>query len=130
MKAAAAYVAERDDLAATATQRAVLAVQLHDVFLDDVDDPEARRETAGVAAAGPQPALTATNGGGPTIAIPPVSIATSRIVGEVDLVGTVVGEGLAGAAVERLAGRPGRLQGEQANRVRQHDEGVGRAPLA
>ena len=47
VKAAAAYVAERDDLAATATQRAVLAVQLHDVFLDDVDDPEARRETAG-----------------------------------------------------------------------------------
>jgi uncharacterized protein len=43
VRAAAAYVAERDDLPASATQRAVLAVQLSDVFLDPDDDPEARR---------------------------------------------------------------------------------------
>ena len=44
MRAAAAYVAERDDLRRRrATQRAVLAVQLHDVFLDPDDDPDARQ---------------------------------------------------------------------------------------
>ncbi|MEA2828431.1 MAG: uncharacterized protein QOG43_2870 [Actinomycetota bacterium] len=44
VQAATAYVAERDDLAATATQRAVLAVQLSDLFLDD--EPASRRAAA------------------------------------------------------------------------------------
>ncbi len=40
VRAAAAYVAHRDDLAATATQRAVLAVRIHDAFVGRGDDPD------------------------------------------------------------------------------------------
>ena len=44
-----------------ATQRAVLAVRLSDVFLDPDDDPEARPALLAATTAGPQPSLTTSN---------------------------------------------------------------------